>query len=187
MKILIFGLPRCGTTSLFNFLMEYFPKNYIFKYEPYKKETFFFEDNLLVKTVLSDKELLLNGENLEEHSIRIIKDYDKVIYLTRKNIENIKLSFYKMREKNFIEKNEINILPSKEYTDKQIDKWLKIFQSVSLSGKIYYYEDLFLEIPSNSFYDLLKYLDINYKKNLFDKYIHPKNKDKSIKMKKTLL
>ena len=38
MRILILGLPRSGTSSLYDFLRTSLPKNYECKYEPFKTE-----------------------------------------------------------------------------------------------------------------------------------------------------
>ena len=143
---------------------------------------------MLVKTVLSDKNILINNENLKEHSIRILKDYDKIVYIVRKNTDNIKKSLCKLREYDFVELRNMkqnNILRDsslKEYTSKQVDEWLDIFYSVADSTQIYYYEEIYTENPSNQLYDLLSYLNIQYDDKLFQKYIHPKNRYKDIKL-----
>ena len=80
MKILIFGLPRCGTTSLFDFLTQYLLSSHVIKYEPYKTVKYLDYPKMLVKTVLTEEILLFNGESLEEHSKRILKSYDKVSF-----------------------------------------------------------------------------------------------------------
>ena len=186
MKILIFGLPRCGTTSLHNFIIESLPKNYNVKYEPFKRVTDVnFGENCIVKTVLTDEEhdpiILKNGETLLEHSFRIIKEFDKVIYLKRKNIDNIKKSF----------SNFHRLKNSKEVSDLiaevKINEWNEIFDNVTKDKKIYYYEDIFTHEPKIDILEICDYLNITFNVDLFNKILHIKNRDIVKKYNKTFI
>lgn len=186
MKILIFGLPRCGTTSLHNFIIESLPKNYIVKYEPFKRVTDVnWGDDCIVKTVLTDEEhdpiILKNGETLTEHSIRIINKFDKVIYLKRKNINDIKKSFSNFhRLKNSKEVSDI-------IAEVKIEEWNSIFDNVTLNKRVYYYEDIFLETPSRQIIEICDYLNITFNIDIFDKILHIKNRDEPKKLDKSLI
>ncbi len=162
MKILIFGIPNSGTSSLYNFIVDSYPKQYITKYEPFKRTTEVeWGDECIVKTVFSkepDPLLFKDGETLLEHSIRIVKQFDKVIYIRRK--------------------------PTIET---QFDEWNIIFDLVVRDNKIYYYEDIFKDEPSQSFYELCEYLNIEMDIKLFDSYIHVKNKYIKQKREKTVI
>lgn len=157
MKVLIFGIPNSGTSSLFKFIVDSFPKHYISKYEPFKRTTEVeWGDDCIVKTVFSkepDPLLFKDGESLLEHSFRIIKEFDKVIYIKRK----------------------IN------------NEWTSIFDLVAGNNKIYYYEDIFKDEPSESLYDLCEFLNIPLDIKLFDSYIHIKNKYIKQKKDKTII
>lgn len=157
MKVLIFGIPNSGTSSLFKFIVDSFPKHYISKYEPFKRTTEVeWGDDCIVKTVFSkepDPLLFKDGESLLEHSFRIIKEFDKVIYIKRK----------------------IN------------NEWTSIFDLVAGNNKIYNYEDIFKDEPSESLYDLCEFLNIPLDMKLFDSYIHIKNKYIKQKRDKTIL
>lgn len=157
MKVLIFGIPNSGTSSLFKFIVDSFPKHYISKYEPFKRTTEVeWGDDCIVKTVFSkepDPLLFKDGESLLEHSFRIIKEFDKVIYIKRK----------------------IN------------KEWTSIFDLVAGNNKIYYYEDIFKDGPSESLYDLCEFLNIPLDIKLFDSYIHIKNKYIKQKRDKTII
>jgi hypothetical protein len=126
-------------------------------YEPFKRTTEVeWGDDCIVKTVFSkepDPLLFKNGESLLEHSYRIIKEFDKVIYIKRK----------------------IN------------NEWTSIFDSVAGNNKIYYYEDIFKDEPSESLYELCEYLNIPLDMTLFDSYIHIKNKYVKQKRIKTII
>ncbi len=162
MKILIFGIPNSGTSSLYNFIVDSYPKHYITKYEPFKRTTEVeWGNDCIVKTVFSkepDPLLFKDGETLLEHSIRIVKQFDKVIYIRRK--------------------------PTIET---QFDEWNIIFDLVVGDNKIYYYEDIFKDEPSQSFYELCEYLNIEMDIKLFDSYIHVKNKYIKQKREKTVI
>ena len=157
MKVLIFGIPNSGTSSLFKFIVDSFPKHYISKYEPFKRTTEVeWGDDCIVKTVFSkepDPLLFKDGESLLEHSFRIIKEFDKVIYIKRK----------------------IN------------NEWTSIFDLVAGNNKIYYYEDIFKDGPSESLYDLCEFLNIPLDIKLCDSYIHIKNKYIKQKRDKTII
>lgn len=151
MKVLIFGIPNSGTSSLYKFIVQSFPKHYISKYEPFKRTTEVeWGDDCIVKTVFSkepDPLLFKNNETLLEHSLRIVKEFDKVIYIKRK--------------------------PT---TDSQLDEWNITFDLVAGNNKVYFYEDIFKDEPSESLYELCEYLNIELDMKLFDSYIHIKNK-----------
>jgi hypothetical protein len=186
MKILIFGLPRCGTTSLHNFIIESLPKNYNVKYEPFKRVTDVdFGENCIVKTVLTDEDhdpiILKNGETLLEHSFRIIKEFDKVIYLKRKNIDDIKNSF----------SNFHRLKNSKEVSDSiadiKINEWNEIFDNVSSGKIVYYYEDIFTDEPKSEILEICNYINITFNMDLFNKILHIKNREFVKKYNKTFI
>lgn len=186
MKILIFGLPRCGTSSLFDFLVESFPNNYVVKYEPFKRVTEVeWGDNCIVKSVLTDEEhdpiILKNGENLTNHSFRIIREFDKVIYIKRRNIENVKKSFSDFHRLMNSEEQ------SNSIADKKINEWNIIFDEVTVGKKVYYYEDIFLDYPSKEIIEMCNYLGITFNIDLFNKILHIKNRYISKKLNKSLI
>ena len=96
MKILILGLPRSGTSSLYDFLRTSLPNNYECKYEPFKTEYIGnFNSNCLIKSVLTNEILLKKNQTLLEHTIELISNFYFVIFLKR-DLNDIKISFKKM-------------------------------------------------------------------------------------------
>jgi hypothetical protein len=181
MKVLIFGVPRSGTSSLFNFLVNSFPKKYKAIYEPFKTNTDIEFEYCIVKTVLTDNLLLKDNETLIEHSNRIIKSFDKVIYIKRKNIENTIQSLSDFQRPDL----------SKEISDvvarKNIKDWTNVFDILTKDKKVYYYEDIYQDTPSLEFNEMCEYLGIEISKNLFDKIIHPINKEFDEKKEKSII
>ena len=182
MRILIFGIPRSGTSSLFKFLTKSLPKNYTISYEPYKRllETPPL-DNLLVKTVLTDEIILKNGETLLDHSKRIIEQFDKIIYIKRKNIHNTIKSFSDFQQPDL--PKEISDIDS----DEKIRRWTTIFNELTIGKKIYYYENIYTEKPSEEIIERCNYLNIDFNQNIFNKTLHLKNKEMDEKKIRTII
>ena len=170
MKVLIFGIPKSGTSSLYKFLIDSFPKNYIAKYEPFKRTTEVeFGNDCIVKTVFSedhDPILLRDGETIIEHSFRIIGEFDKVIYLKRKDLAGVKKSLS---------------------ADSRVDEWNDLFDLISAGKRVYYYEELFTEDPSDHIYEICEYLEVDFNLRNFNNHIHVKNKYVKQKNSKTLI
>lgn len=195
MRILIFGLPRCGTTSLLNFLIKSLPDYYKWQNEPYQHQIETINgDNIIIKTVICNFILLRENETLIQNSFDLIKNFDKVIYIRRKNIENIKKSFADMIYKRELKYQGFNVLYSdceKESND-FIDEWLKIFDTVSENKRVYFYEDIYKNKPTDSLMEILSYLNLDLNKPAFMRHIHTKNKEpeenwNKIKKTKTVL
>jgi hypothetical protein len=53
--------------------------------------------------------------------------------------------------------------------------------------KVYYYEDIYQDTPSLEFNEMCEYLGIEISKNLFDKIIHPINKEFDEKKEKSII
>lgn len=182
MKILIFGMPRCGTSSLFNFLRYSLPKNYISSYEPFKKIIEpIWEDECIVKTVITDKLILKEGETIIEHSNRIINYFDKVIYIKRKSITDTITSMSDFHQPDLSKED------SKIVAEENINRWVKIFDEITIGKKVYYYEDIYTENPGEELLEMCDYLGIQLKQKLFDKIIHPINKEFDEKKEKSLI
>lgn len=181
MRILIFGIPRSGTSSLFKFLTISLPKKYTISYEPYKR---LLElpplDNLLVKTVLTDEIILKEEETLLNHSKRIIKQFDKIIYIKRKNVDNTIKSFSDFQQPDL--PKEISDIDS----DEKIRRWTIIFDEITLGQKIYYYEDIYTEKPGKDIIELCDYLNIDFNLNKFNETLHLKNKEMNEKKIRTI-
>jgi hypothetical protein len=181
MKVLIFGVPRSGTSSLFNFLVQSFPKKYEAFYEPYKNMIDIECNDCIVKTVLTDNLMFKDSENLLEHSNRIISYFDKVIYIKRKDIKNTIQSLSDFQRPDL----------SKEFSDivakKRIEEWTEIFDKITKNKKIFYYEDIYQKNPSSELFDMCDYLNISFNYFLFDKIMHSKNKEFDEKKEKSII
>jgi broad-specificity NMP kinase len=181
MKILILGLPRSGTSSLYDFLRTSLPANYECKYEPYKTEYIgHFNSNCLIKSVLTNEILLKEEQTILDHTIELISNFDFVIFLKR-DLNHIKVSFKRMVDLNEkFWKNKI------EYDDELIDKWYFDFNKVIDGNITYEYEKIYTNDISESLIDICKKVNIVANEKQFNQYIHPKNRN-NIKLKNTLI
>jgi len=184
MRILLLGLPRCGTTSLFDFIRELLPKNYKIEYEPYNKERDVdICENYFNKTVISNTIVLNKNETIYEWYNQIQQKFDKIIYIKRKDINAQKLSF----AKTLIQKNK-NWEKSLSLSDRLIDEYIVIFDKITENKKVYFYEDVYKECISNELYEISDFLNLNKEKidTYHKKWIHTKNRD-NFKYKITLI
>ncbi len=144
MKILIISLPRTGSTSLMNNLSKEYGLKPIF--EPFTKfdnPTYNGEDNVVVKTIICH----------HPNNIELIKQFDKIILLSRKNLKELLESH--SYQTYFSKINGYNSNNPYVYTsppddviklcDLDINKWILDIQLLSDLTKIpiTYYEDIF--------------------------------------------
>ena len=181
MKILILGLPRSGTSSLYDFLRTSLPVNYECKYEPYKTEHIYpLNPNCLIKSVLTNEILLKENQTLLQHTFKLISNFDFVIFLKR-DLNDIKVSFKHMVDLNKkLWKNKI------EYSEELMNRWNSDFNKVIEGNITYEYEKIYTNDISESLIDICKKVNIVANEKQFNQYIHPKNKNNT-KLKNTLI
>ena len=172
MKILILGLPRSGTSSLYDFLKNSLPMSYQCKYEPFKSEYISnFNSNCLIKSVLTNEILLKENQTLLQHTLELVSNFDFVVFLKR-DLNDIKVSF-----KNMVDLNEKLWKNKIQYDDELIDKWYFDFNKVIDGNVVYEYEKIYINDVSESLIDICKKVNIIINEKMFDSYIHPKNKN----------
>ena len=174
MKILILGLPRSGTSSLYDFLRTSLPVNYECKYEPYKTEYIGdFRSNCLIKSVLTNEILLKEDQTLLNHTLELVSNFDFVIYLKR-DLNDVKASFKRMVDLNEkLWKNKI------EYSDELMNEWYSDFNKVIEGRKVYEYRDIYINTIGGSLVDICKKANVIVDEKQYNQYIHPKNKNNS--------
>lgn len=172
MKILILGLPRSGTSSLYDFLRKSLPTNYECEYEPFKTEYIGdFKSNCLIKSVLTNEILLKEDQTLLNHTLELVSNFDFVIYL-RRDLNDVKASFKRMVDLNKkLWKNKI------EYSDESINEWYSDFNKVIEGREVYEYENIYNNTISESLVDICKKANIDVDEKQYNQYIHPKNKN----------
>jgi hypothetical protein len=204
MKILIISGPRCGSTSLMDNIClltnsERIAEPYTNPKELITREPYPYPLELSKKCVAKMITYQIPEEYGEPNQflnfIKLIyKDYDKIILLNRKNLQEHFESFInlvvRLNKKNVhapwyiddIEKHKRNfhieeLVPHREMIDKI---------SIELSIPIIYYEDLYGEDREKSF-NIISKLDLELDSNLLNEKLHPQNKYRQKESKRPLL
>jgi len=181
MKILILYIPRSGTNSITNYFLkqnpnyEYFNQPFTHYKEPGIKKISYEEcikyENVLVKSDIDNFSLLKINKQT------IIKDFDKVLLISRKNKRDQAISsIVAGNNENFLDKTKRKYYLdgiSEEKIKQQEDAFIYwenvLFQLKDSLFRFFYYEDLFY----GDFSELFHYLDINHIdedfKNILDK------------------
>lgn len=192
MKIALVYTPRCGSTSLFEYFKELKP-NYICYKEPWFSalnngniidyDKIISEDNVFIKS--SYRHLIVPIE-------KIINDFDKVVFLSRKDKKEMIESLINVNYGcNFSDRSKkkywIDHIDEKKIEEgiqvyDIIDKELSNF-SIKYGNKMFYYEDLYY----NDFTPMLKELELDLVQPQFDNLLNCKNRyrvDGEVKTKK---
>jgi hypothetical protein len=184
MKILILYTPRSGTNSISEYFIKQNPNYKYFNqpFTPYRTagitQSSYNEcieyDNVLVKTDINNFKLLKISKE------KIIKDFDKVLLISRKNKREQAISYMVAKNnKNFLDKTKrkynldgINkeIIENCQNACKRFENMLYEFKDPIF--RFFYYEDLFY----GNFNELFEYLNIKYIENDFENILNKNNK-----------
>jgi hypothetical protein len=184
MKILILYTPRSGTNSIAEYFLKqnsnykYFNQPFTFYKEPGIEKIPYEEcikyDNVLVKSDVN------NLSSLKINRQKIIKDFDKVLLISRKNKREQAISF-------IVAKNNLNFLnkTKRQYhldgiDEEKIEHYETIFKSFDSMlyefedprFRFFYYEDLFY----GDFSELFNYLNLNHIDEDFKNILNKENK-----------
>ena len=204
MKILIISPPRTGSTSLLNNICRLTdskriaepytnPKELITR-EPYPYPLELSKKCVVKMISFQVPEQYGNPNEFLNFIKSIYKEYDKVILLNRKNLQEHFESFINLRVR--LNKKSVHapwyIDDIKEYKKNfDIEKFIpyrEIIDKISdeLSIPIIYYEDLYGEDREKSF-NIINKLDLELDSNLLNEKLHPKFKYRKKESKKQML
>lgn len=196
MKIALIYTPRCGSTSLFHYFRE-LKKEYRCINEPWfewmiqnvhkaenKYEDLIKEETLFIKSAYRTLPVPIE---------RIINDFDKVIFLLRKNTREQAESGALVE----LEEGYLNTSTRKYWTDLITEDELKRYKdrfiflngiltdaSIKYKKPLFYYEDLYY----NDFTPIFKELGLTHDEVMYKKYLDPNKKyrmDGTVETKKT--
>jgi hypothetical protein len=187
-KILIVGIPRSGTTSVYNSIKSQYSELPSF-YEPWfwrKNEEIDIDsyEDLLIKTLIYQKPntILKRGYQLIDcldFYREIVPKFDKVILLSRRNLNEAAVSYdYAFKSKNWQTEYSTDSLP-KQWT---IHMYEVISNRIEVLGnefnlKVWYYEDLFNANNINTISSFITDNDLEIKNEyIFSEYYNIKNK-----------
>jgi hypothetical protein len=188
MRILIVGIPRSGTTSVYNSIKSQYSELPSF-YEPWfwRKNGEIDIDSykdLLIKTLIYQKPnpILKRGYQLIDcldFYREIVPKFDKVILLSRRNLNEAAVSYdYAFKSKNWQTEYSTDSLP-KQWT---IHMYEVISNRIEVLGnefnlKVWYYEDLFNANNINTISSFITDNDLEIKNEyIFFEYYNIKNK-----------
>lgn len=194
-KLAIIALPRTGSSALYYYITGMYP-GYRRAFEPMNTkiqtnipslEVLIKSDHLIIKHLLLQEMNQRQDEYTKEYSVGkpnvsydILKTFDTVILLTRKDKVKMYESLYRARETNrwFEKYDGTNIREGIENYKfypalLESDKYLSMF-SIQFNVPLFYYEDIFYNI--DEFKRMLQYAKLPFNQELYDQYIDVKNK-----------
>jgi len=186
-KILIISSPRCGSSRLTESLAKalglkqyHEPYNKFWGSKYFKKDWDFFEDNCIVKLMSYEKGPTFEGTTLE-FLLQLSNQFDKVIFLDRKDFQAQLESYSFMRQHRYSGDWQAPYIYNKN-TDLNVDNYyLSVLKDnvkylANQMGKnITYYEDIYSD-DAELVESILRESDINVKYEDLLPHIHTKNK-----------
>ena len=181
MKIVLIYTPRCGSTSIFKYFSKLKPEyecinepwfgwmNYNVDHRKYRYKDIILKGNVFIKTTY---------KNLPETCERFIDDFDKVIFLLRRNLkEQIESSLYTHTTQSFLDYSKrkywIDNDEIEEFSKQHIYYDNEIRRSAILYDKpLFYYEDLYY----GDFKPLFEELGIGFDEKYFNEYLDKSNR-----------
>lgn len=187
MKVLIVASPRSGSTNLTQAISEILKLKKV--YEPFNpntnKDPFLFPDNSITKIITYDKPI--------EFYLDYISNFDRVIYLTRDNIEKAYESYIhayiqhsnKSWHKKYIYNESIE---RDELRYNFIETCSNIVKEVAKLNKKSYliYEELYSK-DFNIYNKAIDKVDFDIDRNYLRVLLNPKNKLRQVNKTKTLI
>ena len=187
MKILILYTPRCGTNSIASYFLKQNP-NYEYFNQPFTKyieegirhstyDKCIKYDNVLVK---SD---IMNFVRFNINKQQLLKDFDKVLLVSRKNKKEQSISFIiASNGHNYLDRSKrpyftvgIDDEEIKKTVEFQENCQINLEEYVDVKIPLFYYEDLFY----GNFSKLFEYLGIKHIDEDFEGILDVKNKYKT--------
>jgi len=199
MKIALIYTARSGSTSIFKYFQKLKP-NYVCFNEPWfdwSKETRYNDLDTNYDELIKNENLFIKSTlSTLPHSLdKIIKDFDKVIFLLRKDFKSqLESVILVNKERTYLNhtKRNYNVY---SITEKDIEYYTESLnkntnQIIEASNKnnipIFYHEDLYY----GTFQPLFDELELDYNKEYFEEYLDISNKyrlgDIETKTKKSL-
>jgi hypothetical protein len=184
MKILLLYSPRSGTNSIGDYFMRHNP-NYVYYNQPFSSYVNESIKKYPYKECISNSNVFIKSEitnfiNLKITKDQLVKDFDKILTVSRRDKKNQAISYILAeKNKNFLNKNkrkyflgdisEETLKRVETYLNKS-DELLEDFKDITTSH--FLYEDLFY----GDFYKLFEYLELEYTEKDFNEILNNSNK-----------
>lgn len=198
MKIMLIAEPRTGSTSIFKYFSALKPYFSSF-FEPFNEEretpptyqSLFKYQNLFIKQILRQPPKEYKNIPLEEFYDMVNNDFDKLIFLSRKDIKKQSESFSSaLNSNNWLEPYMYN-----EDKDKELNEY-STYHLKNMKGEInnltkkyncviFYYEDIFYD--KNKMIEFLGHIGCQYDEELYSIFLDTSKKYRSQKQIKTII
>jgi hypothetical protein len=196
MKIALIYTPRSGSTSILKYFQKVKP-DYVCYNEPWfewMQKNLYNEDITYEKVISMDNVFIKSAfKTLPVSLEQIIKDFDKVIFLLRRNKkEQVESAALLSRQNDFL-----NYTKRKYWVESINEEEREIINNrydflnetlikcaIDNNKKLFYYEDLYY----NSFDDFFKEMELPFNREVFDEFLNKKHRyreNEEIESKKT--
>jgi len=184
MKIALISLPRTGSTSISRYY-RYTNKDVMVIDEPFNlvvnNPTILYNDliknqNLFIKTMYGDNPLEFENMSAKEFVLKLIDDFDLVLFLTRKNI--------KEHTESYVQALQTSKWASNYVYDSKFDKLyneievklnklnLEMIETCNeLNKRLYFYEDLYNQSTKENIIEFLYSIGCNYNQEMFNTFL----------------
>jgi len=184
MKIALISLPRTGSTSISRYY-RYTNKDVMVIDEPFNlvvnNPTILYNDliknqNLFIKTMYGDNPLEFENMSAKEFVLKLINDFDLVLFLTRKNI--------KEHTESYVQALQTSKWASNYVYDSKFDKLYNeievklnklnsemIETCNELNKRLYFYEDLYNQSTKENIIEFLYSISCNYNQEMFNTFL----------------
>ena len=172
MKIALISLPRTGSTSISKYYKS-INKDMVVIDEPFNlvvnNPTILYNDliknkNLFIKTMYGDNPLEFENMSAKEFVLKLIDDFDLVLFLTRRNIKEHTESYVQALQtskwaSSYVYDSKFNTLYDK--VESKLNKLnLELIQTCNeLNKPLYFYEDLYNSVKKEN---IIEFLYLNF-------------------------
>jgi protoheme ferro-lyase len=200
MKIALISLPRTGSTSISRYYKS-INKDVMVIDEPFNlvvnNPTILYSNliknnNLFIKTMYGDNPLEFENMSAKEFILKLIDDFDLVLFLTRRNIKEHTESYVQALQtskwaSSYVYNSKFNILYN-EVENKLNKLNLEMIETCNeLKMPLYFYEDLYNPFKKEDIIEFLYTIGCNYDKEIFNKLLDVSKKYRVTPIYKTII
>jgi hypothetical protein len=200
MKIALISLPRTGSTSISRYYKS-INKDVVVIDEPFNllvnSPTILYDNllknnNLFIKTMYGDNPLEFENMSAKEFVLKLINDFDLVVFLTRRNIKEHTESYVQALQtskwaSNYVYNSKFNELYN-EVENKLNKLNLELIETCNeLNKSLYLYEDLYDSHKKENIIQFLYSIGCDYDKEIFNKFLDTSNKYRVTPIYKTII
>jgi hypothetical protein len=189
MKIVLISLPRTGSTSISKYYKS-INKDVVVIDEPFNlvvnNPTILYNDltknkNLFIKTMYGDNPLEFENMSAKDFVLKLINDFDLVLFLTRRNIKEHTESYVQALQtskwaSSYVYDYKFNTLYDK--VESKLNKLnLELIKTCNeLNKPLYFYEDLYNSLKKENIIEFLYSIGCNYDKEIFNEFLDTSKK-----------